>query len=86
MKMRGICVTDDIVLGDDVLLLDFDLDVGVYSQTPLVDLGRGQDQLARGLVEEGGAQRVVQDRLLLVSEDLDELQLLGIPNTYLAGH
>jgi hypothetical protein len=41
MKMRGICVTDDIVLGDDVLLLDFDLDVGVYSQTPLVDLGRG---------------------------------------------
>ena len=41
MKMRGICVTDDIVLSDDVLLLDFDLDVGVYSQTPLVDLGRG---------------------------------------------
>jgi hypothetical protein len=28
----------------------------------------------------------MQDRLLLVSEDLDELQLLGIPDTYLAGH
>ena len=41
MKMRGICVTDDIVLGNDVLLLDFNLDVGVYGQTPLVDLGRG---------------------------------------------
>lgn len=40
MKMRGICVTDDIVLGNDVLLLDFNLDIGVYSQTPLVDLGR----------------------------------------------
>jgi hypothetical protein len=41
MKMRGIFVTDDIVLGDDVLLLDFDLNVGVYGETPFVDLGRG---------------------------------------------
>jgi hypothetical protein len=41
MEMRVILVTDDIVLGDDVLLLDFDLDVRVYGQTPLVDLGRG---------------------------------------------
>jgi len=41
MEMRVIWVTNDIVLGNDVLLLDFDLDVGVYGQTPLVDLGRG---------------------------------------------
>lgn len=42
MEMRVIVNdTDDIVLGNDVLLLDFDLNIGVYSQTPLVDFGRG---------------------------------------------
>jgi len=41
MEMRVILVTDDIVLGDDVLLLDFDLDIRVYGETPFVDFGRG---------------------------------------------
>ena len=48
-------------------------------------LVRAQDQLPLVLEEEGGAQGIVEGRLLGISDSLNVFKLLGIPKAHLAG-
>lgn len=72
-------------MSNHILLLHFDHDIVVDFETPLVHLVGAQDKLALRFVEKGGTQGVVQGGLLTISDGLDVLQFLGIPDTDLTG-
>lgn len=83
--MITIPLTLDVILGYHVLFLDLDHDIIVYLEFPLIHFVGAQNQFALWLEKERWTESIVQGGLLWISDCLDVLQFLRIPETYLAG-